>query len=88
VTLAGRAQRSQRSQHRRSDPAPGRAAPALPVALALAAPRTPVTAPLEHRRWDLPMAQHDANTTNEEAQQARQALQESMDLRDQGHTDD
>jgi len=27
-------------------------------------------------------------TMNEEAQQARQALQESIDLRDQGHADD
>ena len=27
-------------------------------------------------------------TMSEEAKKARQALQESMDLRDQGHTDD
>jgi hypothetical protein len=34
------------------------------------------------------MPQQDPNTMTEEAQQARQALQESMDLRDQGHADD
>jgi len=28
------------------------------------------------------------NTTHDEATLARQALQESMDLRDQGHSDD
>jgi hypothetical protein len=30
----------------------------------------------------------DVNTMSEEAEKARQALQESMDLRDQGHSDD
>ncbi|MEP7332121.1 MAG: 3-isopropylmalate dehydrogenase [Terracoccus sp.] len=30
----------------------------------------------------------DLMTMSEDAQAARQALQESMDLRDQGHTDD
>ena len=30
----------------------------------------------------------DVTTMSEEAEKARQALQESMDLRDQGHSDD
>ena len=30
----------------------------------------------------------DVNTMSEEAEKARQALQESMDLRDQGHSDE
>ncbi len=30
----------------------------------------------------------DVNIMSEEAEKARQALQESMDLRDQGHSDD
>jgi hypothetical protein len=30
----------------------------------------------------------DVMTMSEEAEKARQALQESMDLRDQGHSDD
>ncbi len=30
----------------------------------------------------------DVNDMSEEAQKARQALQESLDLRDQGHSDD
>ncbi len=30
----------------------------------------------------------DAITMSEEAEKARQALQESMDLREQGHTED
>ncbi len=34
------------------------------------------------------MQSKDVNTMSEDAKAARQALQESMDLRDQGHTED
>jgi hypothetical protein len=66
--------------------------------LAAAIPRAPLTA-LTEPGWSAKPATYqsfrrmhfsdeDVNTMSEEAQKARQALQESMDLRDQGHSDE
>ena len=53
-------------------------------------PRDPGAAPKEARLTDPRAGGAAKELTNmsEEAQKARQALQESMDLREQGHTDD
>jgi hypothetical protein len=38
--------------------------------------------------FDVRASFEDVNIMSEEAEKARQALQESMDLRDQGHSDE
>ncbi len=44
--------------------------------------------PVRGATADTREAFEDVNDMSEEAQKARQALQESLDLRDQGHSDD
>ncbi|GAB3444820.1 hypothetical protein GCM10027517_25000 [Phycicoccus ginsengisoli] len=48
------------------------------------APRTPRPEPCSHTGESV----KEEIVMSEEAQKARQALQESMDLREQGHSDD
>ena len=65
--------------------------------LAAAIPRAPLTAltepgwsakPATYQSFDVRVSSEDVNIMSEEAEKARQALQESMDLRDQGHSDE